>query len=594
MHGLCFWSGARGGCLTRPPARGEDSGETSEQTEAADCEDAAEALPLKRLSAAQYRHTLDDLVERLGGIDNEDWAWWYGYLMDEVWAPYLPDDIPTPASGQVRGGYRRMDQAVYQQHVEGQLIIAQGLAVDLALAAGWRINSQLEGVCDLSHELWSDAARGPCVETWVRDLGMQTHRRPLTEEQALFYLSVFDSAVDASSEDVFAYAAEDGFRDVFITMLTSPWFVYHVELADEGTGELDAYSLASRLSYHIWQSSPDAELYEAAASGRLLTDEGYRAEVERMIADEKAHRALEEFYEDWLQVEKIPAMNTRVGTIEFDAFSNGFEPSSDLHEAMAAELVKLGVHHTLEQPGPLDELLLSDRMVSDHEQLAELYGAPTWDGRGEPPALTDRSGLLTRAGLVASGSANTRPIIKGVFIRESVLCDHLSPPPDNANTAPLELSEHQTTREVVEALTEVQGTDCAGCHMTLINPLGYATEGFDALGRVRTHQPLFDALGDEVAAPPVDTSGTTLIAGGLLDFADITDLTSEIVGSGAAHQCFAREFFRFTTSREESAGQDDCTIQTWGEALSAGVPLDQFLVDVALDPQFKQLAPPAQ
>src|SRR5690606_34616289 len=117
----------------------------------------------------------------------------------------------------------------------------------------------------------------------------------------------------------------------------------------------------------------------------------------------------------------------------------------------------------------------------------------------------ERPGLLTRAWFLASGSASTRPILRGVFVRRNLLCDELAPPPSNVVAVPPGLRADQTTREVIEELTEQPGTSCASCHATLINPLGFVFEGFDALGRVQQEQRLFDD-GTQVGALPIDTT----------------------------------------------------------------------------------------
>lgn len=549
----------------------------------------APATPLKRLSAEQYRWTIRDLLASTGETDTE----WVAEQFTEVWNRTLPPDAIRGAEHQIRGGYRRLDQDVHQQHVEGYLIIAQSIATEFDLGTAWRAAELMADTCDLEEEVWGSGP-GDCVDAWIARMGALTHRRPLTPDQRARYRTIFDGASADAAEGESWERTDLGFRHVVIAMLASPWFSYHVELGDD-SGQLDAYEVANRLSYHFWQSSPDPALYAAAADGTLMTDDGYRAQVARMAADPRTRRSLEEFYADWLQVEALPIMNGRLGTPTYDAFAAGFEPSGQLHHAMAEELVALGVHHTLTDPGPLDALYLSDRMVTMDDELATLYGAPAWDGSGTPPALEDarRVGLLTRAGLLATGSANTRPIMKGVFIREGLLCEPLGTPPDNANAVAPELSETQTTRQVVETLTEQPGSACASCHVTLINPLGFATEDFDALGRPRSRQRLFDAAGEEIAAPPVDTRGESRIHGETVTFSDAFDLTSEILASGAAHRCFAREYFRFTHRRAESGPADDCSIDVLGQALLDGQTLDAFLVDVALQPQFRALAPPA-
>ncbi|MEL6348653.1 MAG: DUF1592 domain-containing protein, partial [Myxococcota bacterium] len=467
------------------------------------------------------------------------------------------------------------------------------ISATLGLGSVWRASQFLGDRCDLNAEIWEGEDLG-CVDTWIRSMGARIHRRPLSDEQVAFYRTIYDRADEETVEMEEWERVDLGFRHVLITMLSSPWATYHVEVGD-GDGELDAYELANRLSYHFWQSSPDDALYAAAADGSLLTDEGYRAQVERVAADPKTARSLEEFFADWLRVEEIPRMDARLGTPIFDAFAEDTLPSATLHEAMGEELVALGVHHVLESPGSFDTFFQSDRMVTHDGELAALYGGAPWNGAGEPGAVDgSRAGLLTRAGMVATGSANTRPIMKGVFVREGLLCEPLGTPPDNANASPPELSETQTTRQVVEALTEQPGSSCAACHADLINPLGFATEGFDGLGRPRTEQTLYAEWGEPLTSLPIDSADTSILAGQRIAFSDATDLTDEILASGAAHRCFAREFFRFTYHRAESSDADDCSIQTLGDALVEGQSLDVFLQRVALQPQFRTLAPPAQ
>ena len=101
---------------------------------------------------------------------------------------------------------------------------------------------------------------------------------------------------------------------------------------------------------------------------------------------------------------------------------------------------------------------------------------------------------LTRAAFLSSGMVTTRPIMKGVYIRKYVLCDEIPDPPANASNTPIDTST-KSSRQAVEGITEQAGTSCSVCHKVMINPLGFSTENFDALGRVRKDQPLFDATG---------------------------------------------------------------------------------------------------
>src|SRR4029077_21113736 len=168
-----------------------------------------------------------------------------------------------------------------------------------------------------------------------------------------------------------------------------------------------------------------------------------------------------------------------------------------------------------------------------------------------------RPGLLTRALFLSTGTANTRPIMKGVFVRTNVLCDTIPPPPPGANAKPPDLGPNMTTRESVEAITEMPGTVCVSCHGTAINPRVFPTEGFDSLGRFRTAQRLFDASGSETGTKAVNTMTVPqVVVGDQTSIATPADLMSLMRDSGKVEACLARSFFRFTYARWEDTTID--------------------------------------
>jgi hypothetical protein len=240
--------------------------------------------------------------------------------------------------------------------------------------------------------------------------------------------------------------------------------------------------------------------------------------------------------------------------------------------------------------GTFDDFFTSNKSFARTDDLATIYGAAVWDGASEPPAFGDpaRSGLITRAAYVATGSASTRPIMKGVFIRKALLCDEIAPPPPNAAATPPVLAEDATTRKVVEDLTH-NGV-CAGCHAVQINPLGFATENFDALGRVRAEQTLFDEeTGTVLGALPVDTSSVPRVdEGDETVSAGAADLVRLMLESPKPHACFARQYFRFTFGRVEDIQKDGCELEPIQEALDEGAPLAEVLRAVALSRGFQR------
>jgi hypothetical protein len=539
-----------------------------------------ESLPLRRLTKAQYDNTVRDLVRWALPAEGDAVALAIAPLVAAV-----PDDARMAAAGIHHGGFSRLDQSVHQEHIDATYDV--GKAVGEALTSSPARLGVVVGDCAINGDTGDDAA---CVDAFIDRFGARAHRRPLTAEEHAFYRGVFEADGMTVGMEPAAFA------DVIAVMLASPWLLYMIEHGDAAIDErpgaftLAPYELASRLSYHFWQSAPDEELMAAAESGALATDEGYEAQVDRLFADPRTRAAMAEFYREWLWLDDLPPMDALVGNPRFDAFAGDFAPEPDTHEHMVQEVLAMLEHYTFETDGTLADAMLSERSFATTEDLAELYGVEPWTG-GEPPALPpgQRVGLLSRAALVASGTANTRPIMKGVFIRTALLCQSIPPPPDNANAMPPAPSDDQSTREVIEQLTEQPGSACAGCHQTLINPLGYATESFDALGRYRTEQALFDDAGARTGTRPVDTrSIPQVVPGDQTPSEGVGDLAQLMLDSGTLQQCVARQYLRFSLGRPEDTDIDGCALQDLSLRLQEGAPLAEVLRAIALRPEFKQ------
>jgi len=534
--------------------------------------------PLRRLTMAQYRNTVRELVSSISQGD--------ATAVNAVNAvlEQLPEDRREPVPQDLHGSYRRLDQTVQQAHVDS--IYAVGLAAGKALTQG-ALLTRLAGACATDSNAGNDAA---CRDDFIRDFGERVLRRPLRDEELEFYRSVYG---DAAAADPAAYA------DLVTVFLSAPQFVYFVEHGEvesadaPGSYELTAYELASRLSYQFWQTAPDEELAAAAADGSLLDPAVYDQQVERLATDPRGRATLDEFFADWMKVEDLSALDKNANDAVFKAFAGANLPKASLRKAMIDDVVDMLGYYSWQRPSPLSEVLLSQKSFARDAELAKIYGVAAWDGAGEPPDLPDgeRAGLLTRALFLSTGSANTRPIMKGVFIRRTVLCDDIPPPPPGVNATPPELRPDMTTREVVEELTEMNGSVCSGCHTTLINPLGFATESFDALGRYRTEQQLFDADGSPIGAKPVDTRGVPRVLND--DTSEVggpLELMNKIAESGKAEACLARNYFRFTFARWENLSQDGCTLEALRAPLSRGGTIPELAEAAARSPSFKRRA----
>ena len=526
------------------------------------------AAPMRRLTKRQYVNSLFDLTA--GVLGDEDQA---AAVLDDlsIWLSVVPDDDQST--------FRRLDQTLSQEHIDGWYHV--GRHVGGALTESDARLEALAGACATDADPDNDV---DCVRDFVAGFGRRAFRRPLSDEELDFY----SRDATGSTEDV----APESFAERVAVMLMVPDFVYLIEDDNPEDGDgvypLSSFEIASRLAFHFWQSLPDEELLAAAEDGSLDTPEGYEAQVERLFEDERTKRTLDQFTAEWLRLEEVPALDVLIGTPAFDAFAGDDVPSAELRDAMVTEVADVMRWFVYEQEGSLAEVLTSNVAVAQSEELAAIYGMSAWDGASEPGTLPeDRGGLITRAAFVVSGSPVTHPVLKGERIRTRLLCDTIPPPPADIPPPPA-LDPVSTIREQLELLTEREGTSCLACHAT-INPLGYVTENYDGLGRLRTHEQVYDlSTGDKLGELPVDTEAVPRVLGNDDRVAqDGADLSQFIAKSGKAEPCLSRQYFRFAYGREEDPQADACAIASLQAALEDAGSVRAMLLDVAFQPEFQ-------
>jgi hypothetical protein len=486
----------------------------------------------------------------------------------------LPDDSSTHG-----------DTRVTQAHVDAM--------VELAFALGSRLEANAAWVQQLQHRPCGPTATpatlgdDACLYAFIGYYGKKAYRRVITADE-MTELVTFYRAQPAS-----ALALLLG------RLIASPRFYYPLD--DEGrlvsgtegqdaTFALTADELAAKLTFLFWQAPPDDRLYALVeAGGDLEAMLGY------VLGSARARESLAAFVGEWLFVRDVLPDLPSFDTAAFQAFAAGEnvgDPGHDHKEAMREELVDLVSHYTLSEPGRYDDLLLSPRSFTRSADLAHLYGVAPWGGAGSAPVTFpegERAGLLTRAALLASGSELTRPVIRGRTIRRRVLCDTLNDPPPNVKIPPLVQRPGQTMRQVVEEATA--GVYCQTCHSQM-NPLGFALEGYDALGRARAQEHLFDPNGALVATHPVDTKVTVRLFGAQqAQVEGGVGLSQLVAESGKGHQCYVRQYFRFAEGRDETLA-DGCHLEQMRQGLmgSAG-SLRHMLEQHARSVQFRQRRP---
>jgi hypothetical protein len=421
-----------GGASALGGSTGSTSGGAAVTTFACDKDSKPPAATLRRLTMSQYRNTLTDFIAAATGGATETAA-----VLSEIAGPLaeLPSDRREPTSEDLHGTYRRLDQSLQQLHVDAFYDL--GVAIGAALTTPSRLGSVV-GSCATDQDATNDAA---CVTELIGRLGARALRRPLDADEVSFYEGVYGAD---KTPNPAAYA------DVIGVLLNAPQMLYFVEHGKAelpgkaGVYELSSYELASRLSYQLWQTAPDAQLLTHAADGSLLDAQSYRSEVERMLQDPRARTALDEFFADFSKVEELPALDAKNNDVVFKAFAGAQLPSASLRQDMIDDVLGLLGYYTWQKPSGMAALFQSESSFARSAELAGIYGVAPWDGLSDPPALPagQRPGLLTRALFLSTGSPNTRPIMKGVFIRKNILCDSIPPPPPGANAKPPDLQRY--------------------------------------------------------------------------------------------------------------------------------------------------------
>ncbi|MFM8620296.1 MAG: DUF1592 domain-containing protein [Opitutaceae bacterium] len=343
---------------------------------------------------------------------------------------------------------------------------------------------------------------------------------------------------------------EEGVGRAMMAVLASPRFLFRVETSESGApagphAPLDEWSLASRLSYFLWSTMPDDELFRLAGRGELRRN--LRAQVDRMIRDPKAQAFVRNFTGQWLQardVESVPinaravlgpnARPNRDGRVEFDgAFRRLMRSETEAY-----------FEHVLREDRSLLELVDSDYAFLN-ARLAEHYGVPGVEGdeirKITLPPDSPRGGVITQGTVLAvtSNPTRTSPVKRGVFILDNIL--GTPPPPAPPNVPDLEEARKEfkgREPKLSEMLAAHRANKlCHSCHSRM-DPLGLALENFNALGGWR----------DTDARQPIEPAGE-LITGER--FADIRELKRVIARERAAdvYRCFTEKLFTYALGR---------------------------------------------
>jgi cytochrome c553 len=350
-------------------------------------------------------------------------------------------------------------------------------------------------------------------------------RRPLTEDQRLTYVDrQFAEARDLDA----------AVKRVVLLTLKSPHFLYR-EAGNRSAD--DPHDIAARLSFELWDSIPDEPLRRAADAGPAITRDAILSQLERMLPDPRTRAKLRSFFLNWLKVAQPPDISKDPKLYPI------FTPDivSDLRTSLELSLDELLASETAD----FRELLLSESIYLNG-RLGSIYGAELpKDAAFEKVRFQPehRSGLLAHPYLLAcfAYTNTSSPIHRGVFISRNLLGRALKQPPEAVAPLPVDLHAGMTTRERVALQTRPDA--CQSCH-SMINPLGFSLESFDAIGRFRETE----------KDKPVDAAGSyTTESGQVVEFIGAPELAAFLASSEETQTAFVRQLFHHLVKQPVAA-----------------------------------------
>lgn len=413
---------------------------------------------------------------------------------------------------------------------------------------------------------------GERARALIRDLGRRAYRRPLSETEIEAHAALFDEGASHFAE---MPAFDAGVRVVLEAMLQSPHFIYRVELGEaQGaeTVQLGDFEIASRLSYMIWNSTPDDTLLNEAERGALRTADQIAAQAQRMLDDPRGQDMLERFHAQLFNWDLYRDLNKNPA--EFPLYYDGI--GQDMYE----EARRFVEHVVLDADGDLSELLTASYSFVNSD-LASIYGLEGSFGDSfsqasfDPVSQPERSGLLTQLGFLASHGGLTGSVHRGVFINHRVLCTELPPPPEVIPPIPSDGGVTMTSRARIELHTG-PGTCGASCHGTYINPIGYAFESFDGLGQYRT----------EELGMPIDAAASFEFEDGPVAFDGAAELNGAMAERVQTHDCYSKHWVEYALGRD-TAGSDLDLIQDLGDASLSGTSVRGLILELVRSEEFR-------
>lgn len=407
----------------------------------------SEAIAYRRLTESQYRHAIADI---------------FGPEI-EINARFEPE---LREAGLQAVGNARL--SITTSGLEQYLALARSISTQVIDG-----DKAAENVsCSLDQ---SDSA---CAKSYLKNIGGQLFRRPLSDAETASFISAYDQGVSSAGN------AAKGFKLALIGMLMSPEFLFRVERAEvdpdnANQKRFDAYTKATRLSYLLWDAAPDGELMQLAQNGDIHKDEVFAQQVDRLLTSPRLEDGVRAFFTDMLQFERFETLTKDGAT--YPKFSQAVADSA------REETLKFLVHHLVTKQDDYRDIFTSRETVINRS-LAAVYDVPflskdEWT-QHTFAADSGRSGVLTQVTFLSlfSHPAASSPTVRGVKLYDIFQCITLPDPPPDVDFSKVQAIENGTVRE--RLIDHKTNPGCYSCH-NISDPPGLALEHFDGLGQRR-------------------------------------------------------------------------------------------------------------
>jgi len=408
----------------------------------------------------------------------------------------------------------------------------------------------------------SDAA---CAKQCVTHYGEQIFRRPLTQAEIDSRLETIQAGTQQEKD--FA----KGLNLALVSLLVSPDYLFRVERAEpdpQNAGEyrLDAYTKASRLSYMLWNTTPDSELLASAKSGDIHSEAGLKKQLDRLVDSPRFSEGARAFFADMLQLEGFENM------VKDSAIYPKFNQT--VADSAREQMLKTAVGLLVEQDRDYRELFTSNDTYINRP-LASIYKVPytskeEWQAYTFPEEL-ERAGILTQVGFLSlfAHPGTSSPTRRGIKIHEIFMCEPTPDPPADVDFSAVKDSMKTTVRG--RLLDHLQNEGCTACHQRS-DPPGLALEHFDGIGQLRKYE---NGILIDVSA---DLMGVDLVgAKGLANFLN---------EDKRVPACLVRNVFAYGTGQDTDFFDEDYLYDQTEKFVEEGYRLTNLVKQIALTPEF--------